>query len=97
VLSHWGTAVKKSISDPKTRTVEERLNEFVVVVVKVAHERAECRIESELRRREAEQVRLAEQRKRELEAARLAAWRRRRTAGDGAEHLLSRMRPFELT
>jgi hypothetical protein len=89
VRSHWGNAVDKSISDTKTRAVEERLNEFMVLVVKVAHERAEwerSRIESELRRREAEQVRLAEQRKRELEAARLAAleaqadrWNRSRT------------------
>jgi hypothetical protein len=92
VRNNWGNAVDKSVSDTKTRGVEERLNQFMVLVVKVAHERAEwerSRIEAELRRREDEQVRLAEQRKRELEAARVAAleaqadrWRRSRTLAD---------------
>jgi hypothetical protein len=92
VRRSWGRAVEKSISDAGTRTLENRVNEFMVLVVKVAHERAErerSRIESELRRREAEQVRLVEQRKRDVEAARIAAlkeqaerWRRSRTLAD---------------
>jgi hypothetical protein len=92
VRRSWGRAVDKSISDAGTRALEDRLNEFMVLVVKVAHERAErerSRIETELRRREAEQVRRVEQLKRDLEAARIAAlkeqaerWRRSRTLVD---------------
>lgn len=92
VRNSWGRAVDTAISDSGRRKLEDRLNEFMVLVVKVAHERAEWerrRIEAELRHREAEQVRLAEQRKRDLEAARLTAlqeqaerWRRSRTLAD---------------
>jgi hypothetical protein len=41
VRRSWGRAVDKSISDAGTRTLEDRLDEFMVLVVKVAHERAE--------------------------------------------------------
>jgi hypothetical protein len=76
VRNNLGSAVNKSISDTRTRAVEARLKEVMVLVIKAAHEHAageRSRIESELRRLEDEQVRLAEQRQRGFEAARLAA------------------------
>lgn len=92
VRNSWGRAVDRSVSDSRKANLEDRLNEFMVLVAAVAHQRAErkrSRVEAELRRREAEQVRFAEQRKRDLEAARLAAlkeqaerWLRSRTIAD---------------
>lgn len=95
VRNSWGRAVDKSLGDTKTRQLEDRLNDFMVLVVKVAHQRAEWhrqRIESEMRRREEEQIRLEERRKREAEAARFKAlteqanrWRQSRTITDYIE------------
>lgn len=76
VRNSWGRAVDKSLGDTKTRQLEDRLNDFMILVFKVAHQRAERhrrRMESELRRREEEQIRLAERRTREEEAARFTA------------------------
>lgn len=76
IRNRWGRAVEKSLSDGKTVRLEEKLNDFMVTVVALAHERSEWdqrRLEAEQQRREAEQRRLAEQRRMEVEKARLKA------------------------
>lgn len=88
IRNSWGHGVSKSWLETESRPLEDRLNDFIVVVVRVAHKEAErerrWREEKE-RQRAIEQLRIAEQRQRELEAARGKAleeqaerWRRSR-------------------
>jgi hypothetical protein len=71
---YWGRSVKKTITETDKRPLENRLNDFMVATVALAHERAEWerrRAESEERHRREELARLEEQRRREAEAARV--------------------------
>lgn len=89
IRNGWGHAVSKTYCETESRPLEERLNDFVVAVIRAAHEEAENerrRREDEERRRVAEELRIAEERRRRLEAARRQAledqaqrWRRSRT------------------
>lgn len=100
VRNSWGHAVDRSLAGGKKRTVEERLNDYMVLVVSVAHERSERErrhVEAEKRRWEAEQVRLAEKWLREMEAARVQAleaqasnWRRSREVSEFVAAVRSR-------
>ena len=86
---YWGHSIKKSVTETDSRPLEDRLNDFMVAAVEVAHERAEWerrRAESEARRRGEELARVEENRRREAEAARVKAledqaerWHRSRT------------------
>lgn len=69
---YWGRSIKKSIVETERRPLEDRLNDFMVAAVRLAHERAEWErrhAESEERRRIEELERLEKKRQREAEAA----------------------------
>lgn len=68
----WSHGVDKSWRESKTRRLEERLGDFIISLVSIAHEEAESdkrRAEMERKRLEAEELRRAEERRREAEAA----------------------------
>jgi len=72
----WGHGVHKSWAETKTQPLEERLSDFVISLVKDAHEdleRAQRRAESERLAEEAAERRREEERRREAEAARVRA------------------------
>jgi len=75
----WGHGVQKCWPETKTRPLEERLSDFIVSLVTVAHEFVESakrRAEMERERQEAEEQRRAEERRREAEVARVRALHR---------------------
>lgn len=76
IRNSWGHSVSKTYCETESRPLEERLNDFVVAVIRAAHEEAENqrrRREEEERRRAAEELRIAEERRRRLEVARRQA------------------------
>lgn len=88
----WGRSIRRSTAENATRALENRLNDFMVAAVALAHERAEWerrRLELEETRRKSELARLEEQRREAEEAARVRAledqaarWRRSRAIRD---------------
>jgi hypothetical protein len=76
IRNSWGHGVDKSWVETATRPLEDRLNDFVIAVIRRAHQEAESerhRREEAQRRREAEELQRAEEERREAEAARVAA------------------------
>lgn len=70
----WGRSVKKTVGESERRPLEERLNDFMVAAVKLAHQRAEWerrRRALEERCRAQESARLEAKRRREIEARRI--------------------------
>jgi hypothetical protein len=76
IRNDWGRGVNKSWAETQTRPLEERLGDFVISLVRDAHEdleRARRRAESERLAEEAAERRREEERRREAEAARVRA------------------------
>ena len=71
---YWGHSVHKSISETESRPLEQRLNDFAVAAIRLAHERVEWerqRAEMEERFQRERQAREEERRAREAEAHRI--------------------------
>ncbi len=71
---YWGRSINKSFDESKKGPLEEKLNDFMISAVALAHERAEWerrRVERDDRQRREARIRVERQRLRDAETARI--------------------------